>query len=89
MPILLSHLKVSDPELESFLWLRSFRGSKKQERKNDYNSTILGARNKVRSKLYMRKTNGFFLFNKFVQNLIFFHLQIKKIGFITLVLDRF
>ena len=37
----------------------------------------------------MRKSNGFFLFNKFVQNFIFLQLQIKKVGFITLMLGKF
>ena len=46
--------------------------------------TILGTRNKVRSKLM-----EFFLFNKFVRNFIFFQLQIKKVSFIILILGKF
>ena len=60
MPIFLAQLKVNNSKLELFYGLRNFRGSQKQERKNDYNSTILGTRNEVRSKFDMRKTNGLF-----------------------------
>ena len=36
----------------------------------------------------MRKTNGIFLFNEVLKNLIFFQLPIKKVGFITLILSK-
>jgi hypothetical protein len=36
----------------------------------------------------MRKNNGIF-FNEVLKNLIFFQLLVKKVGFITLILNKF
>ena len=36
-----------------------------------------------------RKTNGFFLFNEVLKNLIFFQSLIKKVGFMTLIVRKF
>ena len=69
--------------------LRSFRGPQKQERKNDHNSIIFWAKNKVSSNFIWEKLMEFLLFNEVLKNLIFFQLPIKKVGFITLILSKF
>ena len=64
-------------------------GPQKQERKNNHNSTIFWAKNKIRMNFLWDKLLEFLLFNEVLKNLIFFHLPIKKIGFITLIMSKF
>ena len=83
----LAHLEVNNQKLEPFVMASEVLEAPRSRKEK---MTILGTRNKVRSKFFMRKTNGFCLFNKFVQNFIFFtQLKIKKVGFITLILGKF
>ena len=79
---------------ESKIWtffegLRSSWGPQKQERKNNHNSTIFWAKNKIRMKFLWNKLLEFLLLNEVLKDLIFFHLPIKKIGFITLIMSKF
>ena len=69
--------------------LNPFWGPQKQERKNNHNSTIFWATNKIRMIFLWDKLLEFLLFNEVLKNLIFFHLPIKKIGFITLIMSKF
>ena len=72
-----------------FEGLRSSWGPQKQERKNNHNSTIFWAKNKIRMNFLWDKLLEFLLFNKVLKNLIFFHLPIKKVGFIMLKMSKF
>ena len=72
-----------------FEGLRSSWGPQKQERKNNHNSTIFWTKNKIRTNFLWDKLIEFLLFNEVLKNLIFFHLPIKKIGFITLIMSKF
>ena len=72
-----------------FEGLRSSWGPQKQERKNNHNSTIFWAKNKIRTNFLWDKLIEFLLFNEVLKNLIFFHLPIKKVGFITLIMSKF
>ena len=72
-----------------FEGLRSSWGPQKEERKNNHNSTIFCPKNKIRANFLWDKLLEFLLFNEVLKNLIFFHLPIKKIGFITLIMSKF
>ena len=90
MPNFFRHTLMSRiQKLGIFKGLRSFRGPQKQERKNDQNSIIFGEKNKLRRNFIREKLMEFLLFNEFLKNLIFFHLPIKKIGFIRLIMSKF
>ena len=65
MPSFFRHTLMSIIQNLSLFW-----GHQKQERKNDYNSIILGAKNKVRSNFIWEKLMDFLLFNKGFQNFI-------------------
>ena len=79
---------------ESKIWtflkdLISFWGPQKQERKNDHNSIIFGAKIKVRSNFIWEKLMEFLLFNEVLKNLIIFRIPLKKVGFIMLMGNKF
>ena len=57
----------------------SFRGPRKQESKNNYNSTILGAKNKMSSNFLWEKIIEFLLFIEILENLIFFPIADHKL----------
>ena len=50
----------------------SFLGSQKPQSKNNYNSTIFGSKNEVRSNFIRQKLMEFLLFNEVLENSFFF-----------------
>ena len=68
---------------------RRFWGPQKQERKNNHNSIIFWAKNKMRRNFIWEKLMEFLLFNEVLKNLIFFQSLIKKVGVVTLILGKF
>jgi hypothetical protein len=69
----------------SFKGLRSFRGPQKQNWKNDQNSIIFWAKNKMRRNFIWENLMEFLLFNEVLKSFIFFKSPIKKVALIMLI----
>ena len=68
--LFLGILKGQESKIWAFLALTiSFWGPQKQENKNNHNSTIFGAKNKVKSNFIWEKLMEFLLFNEVLKNL--------------------
>ena len=68
---------------------RRFWGPQKQERKNNQNSIIFWAKNKMRRNFIWGKLMEFLLFYEVLKISIFFQSLIKKFGVITVILGKF
>ena len=75
MPSFFSHTSRSRIQNLSLFWGPHIQ---KQERKNDYNSTIFWAKNKVRGNFIWEKLMDSLLLDKVFQNLIFSNYRSKK-----------
>ena len=90
MPSFFRHtLRSRIQNLNLFWGPQKFLGASEAGKKKSHASTIFWAKNKIRMNFLWDKQLEFLLFNEVLKNLIFFHLPIKKIGFITLIMTKF